>query len=126
MITRQFIIEDFIPLSRNTRVRIVRQPPKRDPWQIYDRLPPAIRAALQEGPTSWDAAVIAARYRKKCRGSDEAEAINHIVWLINFWNKLDIQQARAWQETGWGRRKPKPSPHSLADASMQTSGRSQP
>ncbi len=110
----------------NTRVRIVRRQPRRDPWEIYDSLPPAIRAALQEGPQVWDAAVIAARYRKCRREWGDAEAIVHIVFLINLWNRREIYSAQPWQETGWGKRKPKPSPHRLANATMQTSGRPQP
>jgi hypothetical protein len=114
-------------MQGNTRTRIVRRPPpKRDPWEIYDRLPPAIRAALQEGPQVWNVAVLAARYRKERRESGEARAIAHIVWLINLWNRLEIYRAQPWQEPGWGRRKPKPSPHLLANATLQTSGRPQP
>jgi Family of unknown function (DUF6525) len=105
------------PTCRTKRRRV------RSPWDIYDALPVPIRAALQEGPVQWNVGIIAARYRRWRREEGETEAIVHSVWIINRWNLTEIWQARPWQPPGWGRRKPKPSPHIAAKATMQTGGR---
>jgi hypothetical protein len=107
----------------NSATRRTKRRRVRSTWDIYDALPLPIRAALQEGPSQWNAAVVAARYRKWRREDGEADAIVSAIFLINRWNLMEICQAGPWQPPGWGRRKPKPSPHIAANATMQTSGR---
>jgi hypothetical protein len=104
-------------------VRLVRRKPKADPWGVYDALPAPIRAVLQEGPAQWDGGVLAARYRRWRGEYGEAAAVRLTVSVISLWNVLEIQRARPWQPPEWGRRKPLPSPHLAARATMQTSGR---
>ena len=92
-------------------------------WDIYDALPLPIRAALQEGPVLWDAGIINARYRRWKRQLSEREAIAAAVSVVGIWHAQDIRRAQPWQPPGHGRRAPLPSPHILASATMQTSGR---
>jgi hypothetical protein len=86
-------------------------------------LPAPIQAALQEGAGQISSLWARARLRKLRReGFDEAEAVAMVVRLIG-WSHLDnINRAEDWQPPGHGRRKPLPSPHMLANATMQTSG----
>jgi hypothetical protein len=107
----------------NSVTSLTKRRPVRNLWDIYDALPLPIRAALQEGPVMWNAAVLAARYRRWRREIGDAEAIRETISIIALWNHLEIRQAQPWQPPGWGRRKPKPSPHSAAAATMQTSRR---
>lgn len=107
---------------RNNPVTARRVRRVRPIWEIYDVLPPPIRAALQEGPVVWNAAIISARYRRWKRQIGDAEAIDRAVSMIGGWHSQEILAARPWQPPGHGRR-PLPSPHILARATMQTSGR---
>lgn len=54
----------------------------RSKWDIFDALPLPIRAALQEGPATWDVVVLAARYRRWRRAFNEAEAITLTIEVI--------------------------------------------
>ena len=92
-------------------------------WDIYDALPLPIRATLQEGPVLWDAGIIDARYRRWKRQFGERAAIAAAVSVVGIWHAQDIRRAQPWQPPGHGRRAPLPSPHILASATMQTSGR---
>jgi hypothetical protein len=110
----------------NTRVRRSRRPVKRDQWEIYDGLPPAIRAILQEGPTEASAGKVDHFFRKHRRSLGEAAAIALTVETVSDWHLHDIFGGRDWwpahPKRGWRYR----SPHVRADATMQTSGRPQP
>jgi hypothetical protein len=94
----------------------------------YDELPPALRAALQEGPQPWDCGVIAHRLARALREPNRTRAQVEAYWvaLIGLWHQEAIDEAQPWQP---GRRlapkgkKPIPSPHLLAGATMQLSGR---
>ena len=92
-------------------------------WDIYEALPLPIRATLQEGPVLWEAGIINARYRRWKRQFGEVDAIALAVSVIGTWHVQDIRRAQPWQPSGHGRRAPLPSPHILAHATMQTSGR---
>jgi hypothetical protein len=92
-------------------------------WDIYDALPQPIRAALQEGPVLWSAGIIDARYRRWKRQFGDADAVAFAVSVIGMWHAQDIRAAQPWQPPGHGRRRPLPSPHIRARATMQTSGR---
>ena len=105
------------PTRRSTTRRV------RPALETYDALPPPIRAALQEGPVVWDPGIIQARYRRWKRIFGEAEAIDLAVSMIGGWHAQEILAARPWQPPEHGRRLPLPSPHILARATMQTSGR---
>ena len=108
----------------NSVVRLVRRLPKADPWNVYDALPAPIRAALQEGPEELNPLWARSRLRRFLRdGEDEAAAVLAVVWDIGWTHRRDIAKASPWQPPGHGRRRPLPSPHILAHATMQTSGR---
>lgn len=107
----------------NSRVRFTRRKRVRSTWDVYDELPLPIRAALQEGPSQWDVSVLAHRYKAMRRRFSDGEAVRWIMFMISAWNDSDIRDARDWQPPNWGKRKPLPSPHILAQATMQTSGR---
>jgi|SoimicmetaTmtLAB_FD_contig_31_8164978_length_752_multi_2_in_0_out_0_2 hypothetical protein len=110
-------------LRGNSTVRLVRRAPKADPWQVYDRLPAPIRA-LQEGPVELDPrwALSSLRHFRRLR-EDEPSAIWWVVKNIGWAHHRTITMAAPWQPPGHGRRKPLPSPHILAGATMQTSRR---
>lgn len=108
----------------NSVIRLVRRMPKANPWDVYDELPPPIRAALQEGPEKLNplwARLCLRRFRR--RGEDEAAAALAVVRDIGWIHRHEIAKAAPWQPPGHGRRRPLPSPHILAGASMQMSGR---
>ena len=71
----------------------------------------------------WNAAIVAARYRRWKRQFGEAEAIATAVDFVDGWNAQEVLRAQPWQPPGHGRSAPLPSPHILAYATMQTSGR---
>ena len=60
----------------------------RNQWDIYDKLPAPIRAALQEGPARWDASVIASRYRKWRLKLGDPTAIQEAIFTIDLWHRL--------------------------------------
>ena len=98
---------------------------KADRWQVYDALPPPLRAVLQEGPNEvsslWARSWL--RFEKKRLGHTEADAIERVIFWVGDAHRRAIAKAEPWQPPGHGRRKPLPSPHILAQATMQTSGR---
>ena len=111
-------------MATNCRTRRVSRVPA-DPYAVYDKLPPAVRAALQEGPQEWDASAARSRLRRLCKIMPEADAIARVVRLISHWHQIDIEEARQWQPKPGLRRQDLrlPSPHQIAGATMQTSGR---
>jgi hypothetical protein len=123
-------------LRGNSHVRLVRRLPKADPWDVYDALPAAIRAVLQEGPV--ELCPLAARtslrrfhrFNRFCANDADAatdaytDAVSDTVFVLERAHKLNILRAEDWQPPGHSRRNPLPSPHLLARATMQTSGRS--
>ena len=110
--------------GRNSVTRRARYHRVRDLWAIYDALPAPIRATLQEGPAQADVGLVVARYRKLRRAlDDDGAAIRQIITNIEIWRTIEIRRAQPWQPPGHGRRAPLPSPHILAHATMQTSGR---
>lgn len=111
-------------MVRLVRRRLVRRWPKADPWAVYDDLPAPIRAVLQEGPVQLCPIRVLAELRR-CRryGFDETEAAARVASLLASAHLRNIARAEPWQPPSHGRRKPLPSPHMLARASMQTSGR---
>jgi hypothetical protein len=113
----------------NSRVRLVRRKSKADPWTVYDALPAPIRAVLQEGPAEL-CPLAARRTLRRLRrlddideGGPDASAIASTVFILERAHKWNILRASDWQPPGRGRRKPLPSPHILARATMQSSGR---
>jgi hypothetical protein len=115
-------------LRGNSHVRLVRRLPKADPWDVYDALPAAIRAVLQEGPVELCPRRFH-RFNRFC--ADDADAatdaytnsVSDTVFVLERAHKLNILRAEDWQPPGHSRRNPLPSPHTLALATMQTSGR---
>jgi len=113
----------------NSNVRLVRRLSKADRWEVYDALPAAIRAVLQEGPV--DLCPLSARRTLRRlrrlndidKGATDATAIASTVLIFERARRWNILRAEDWQPPGHGRRKPVPSPHLLAQATMQTSGR---
>jgi hypothetical protein len=106
----------------NCRTRTTRR--KTDAYAVYDALPPPIRAALQEGPQEWDAVNVRLRLRQAAKRMPMTEAIKRVVALLNAAHANEIAEARPWQahvRVTKGNRVP--SPHMLAGATMQTSGR---
>jgi hypothetical protein len=98
--------------------------PKADPWDVYDALPAPLRAALQEGSEKLDPLWALSSLRKFRRlGADEPAAVGWAVEDIGWAHRRNIVEAAPWQPPGHGRRKPLPSPHILAQATMQTSRR---
>jgi Family of unknown function (DUF6525) len=110
----------------NTRVRRSRRQSKRDPWEIYDRLPPAIRAVLQEGPTQGSPGHVDHFFRKHRRSLGEAAAITITVEMLSDWHLRDVFEGRDWWPPHPKRGRRYRSPHVRANATMQTSGRPQP
>ena len=113
----------------NGRVRRTRHKPNTR-WDAYDSLPPLTRRALQEGPQQWcDIAV--KKYLKEMRtlhrklNPEQIDAF--MAARINRWHMADIAEAHAWQPARkpFERKSPYPvpSPHILAEATMQMSGR---
>ena len=91
-------------------------------WDIYDALPLPIRAALQEGPargmpvsSTPDIAAGNASSVKPRRSLSPSRS-SELACPGN-------RRAQPWQPPGHGRRAALPSPHILARATMQTSGR---
>lgn len=109
----------------NSRTRCYRR--KVDAWEVYDALPPAIRAALQEGPQEWDAVWAHTTWRRMNRTWGPEKAIRVVVAALKTAHRQEIEDAAPWQPR---RNVPKakriPSPHLLANATMQTSGRPEP
>lgn len=109
----------------NSRTRYYRR--KTDAWAVYDALPPAIRAALQEGPQEWDAVWAHTMWRRHARVWGPKKAIRVVVAALMTAHQSEIEDALPWQPR---RNAPKakriPSPHLLAKATMQTSGRPAP
>lgn len=101
---------------------------KVDHWEVYDALPAPIRAALQEGPQEWDAVWARARLRHHLRVYPDMErAIGRVVNMLNEAHASEIRDARPWQaRQRFVKAKRIPSPHMLANATMQTSGRMAP
>ena len=100
---------------------------KINPWDVYDALPPPIRAAFQEGPQEWDVVWARTRLRALAQVMPRQDAIARVVRTINNWHASEIEDARPWQPNPNRLRKAaarKPSPHQLAQATMQTSNRS--
>jgi hypothetical protein len=111
----------------NGFVRLVKRVPKADPWAVYDSLPAPIRAALQEGPEQLcPLAIFRLLQRDLRRGYSKARAVEHALWAINFEHRRRIFSALPWQPQGHRRHRPLLSPHALANATMQTSGRQVP
>ena len=104
----------------NSRTR--RTTRKIDPYVVYDQLPAPIRAVLQEGPQEWDAVWARNALRSYAKCHSLPEAISRVVAQVNRAHAMEIDQARPWQVSRL-RAKRIPSPHMLAQATMQTSGR---
>lgn len=105
----------------NGRVRRTRR--QVDPYAVYDALPAPIRAALQEGPQQWDAVWCRTMLRRYAKRLPVAEAIQATAKLISRAHLAEIEQARPWQAKRFVKANRIPSPHMLANATMQTSGR---
>jgi len=114
---------------QNGRVRRTRHKPNAR-WDAYDNLPPLTRRALQEGPQQWcDIAI--KKNIKEFRSSHPELSMEKIdafmAARITRWHLEDIAEAHAWQppRKPFERksRYPVPSPHILAEATMQMSGR---
>lgn len=112
--------------TRTVRVSATRRRRKTDPYAVYDALPAPIRAALQEGPQEWDAISIRRRLRQLSKLMLMDDAVTRMVRFIYAAHAYDIELARPWQKNP-DRKMPEkyrvPSPHQLAQATMQTSGR---
>ena len=79
----------------NSRTRTVRRVTNR--WTVYDELPAAVRAALQEGPQQWDPVPFKRWLSAWRKANGKQSAIEHAVWLINLWHQREIYEARPWQ-----------------------------
>ncbi len=107
--------------------RTMRRIRKVNSWEVYDSLPALVRAALQEGPQEWDAVGVRTFLRRaaKARGVSWPEAVaGTVAWIMRA-HEQEIAYARPWQP-GQKRLPPeqrRPSPHLLAQASMQMSNR---
>lgn len=106
----------------NGRTRTVNR--KACPWEAYDSLPAPVRAALQEGPQGWDPVAVKTRLRAAQKALGHADGIAAMVRIINAWHAHEIKEARPWQKrVAFQKTRRLPSPHLLAQASMQLSGR---
>lgn len=95
-----------------------------DPYEVYDALPAPIRAALQEGPQEWDSVWCRTRLRKYSKLMPKHEAIERVTSMVMRAHLAEIDEARPWQEhSRIPKAKRTPSPHLLAKATMQMSGR---
>ena len=90
---------------------------KTDPLEVYDKLPAPIRAALQEGVKPFNPFWA----RTQCR----KHGVDFVLSEIRAGQLREIAEADDWQPPGHRRRPPGPSPHILAHATMQTSGRNE-
>lgn len=114
---------------QNGRTRRTRHKPNAR-WDAYDNLPPFTRRALQEGPQQWCDIVIK-KYLKNMKTRNPNTSMEKIDALmaarITRWHLEDIAEAHAWQppRKPFERKPlyPVPSPHILAEATMQMSGR---
>ena len=107
-------------MPTNSRTR--RTTRKIDPYVVYDQLPAPIRAALQEGPQEWDAVWARTRLRQLAKSEPLEQAIQRVVHMINRAHAAEIEDARPWQVSRLKATRI-PSPHMLAQATMQTSRR---
>ena len=92
---------------------------KRDPWAIYDGLPAAIRAELQEGPIFWSPLATDRFYRRQTKDCTDTMSPCGAPWgLAGTYNAVVISLAEPWQPDDKRRRTPVPSPHILAQATI--------
>jgi hypothetical protein len=99
-------------------------------WDAYDSLPPLTRRALQEGPQQWCDIEVANRIKKmfKDHPTLTMQSVDRFMAkIISSWHLEEIAEANPWQppRKPFERksRYPAPSPHILAEATMQMSGR---
>jgi hypothetical protein len=107
--------------ASNGRTRRTRHKPNAR-WDAYDNLPPLTRQALQEGPQQW-CDIMIKKHIKDMSALLKIENIDAFMAnQIHRWHRENIEEAHEWQPMRKPRH-PVPSPHILANATMQMSGR---
>jgi hypothetical protein len=99
----------------------------RKPWpteaqqlEIYDELPREVRRAMQEGPDGICPVYVRRLLRRLLRGGDTQHAISATAEDVWAFHAAEIRAGGAlWYRK---RKTTTPSPHVLADATMQTYG----
>jgi hypothetical protein len=104
--------------------RTVMRHRKVDRWEVYDTLPALVRAALQEGPQPWDPVGVRRHLRRLSKDMSWPQAVAQTAAWITHAHEAEIAYAIPWNGM---KRLPaemrRPSPHLLAEATMQLSNR---